>query len=758
MKKYIFVLLTVLFISSTLALTSTITSFYNKENPFNVSFLSFNGTQTENIILPLYANFENFELILNPINLTNADKLRESYYFDNGINLADGVNASDIGLNGSYMVVGQNTTAGGWDSSLGTGIKPIGNYTNFRSHTGDLSIQLCGNGTAPTFEQRILYDAEDNPNWNGTIGLWVYDDGLNKFFYVRIQSTAGDNIAAYIKNAADYEYRLNDGAVLSSGITRKLGWNYWLFNFTQNKMTWYVNNTYIIENTAYKTQDADGLDYIKILAETGGDGCAWVDDFSITEQQDRNDIGYPYNLNLSINGTTIYNKIGVSKGKETIQLKEEYNAILDNSCICEGCVRIGDNCKIENNFNPLFPSILELNISNSTYKYGVDNCSDYTYKVFNMSYFDEDTSEVITANATYDLIVDNFDQELAGSFIGRTGGGFCSNVNLTARDLNLSLYGSITLASSGYETRITSNDAITPYVVVTNPYYYLNLYLINTVTSGTTTFTAKDLATSQIISGVSVSMYQKTDGEYFLVSNKLTDIIGKAEFSYIEDKLYKFIFTKDNYGIYEFELHPITSETYDVFLTKIVTLNRTSDRDRLSINWEPQIYYDAQVTSFNFTIYSPYSELNNYSYLITYPGGSSTNLGSDPDGETLNSVFTIAGATIYDRLQLDFTYNSDIAGTRTFTYYYDIISEPGNYTMMNNKGKTYGMGLFERIFIVTIIGFLVVGIAALMGQVVPGLGLALIVYSYFVYIGFIDLWLILVPVLMGIWLLAARSE
>ena len=76
---------------------------------------------------------------------------------------------------------------------------------------------------------------------------------------------------------------------------------------------------------------------------------------------------------------------------------------------------------------------------------------------------------------------------------------------------------------------------------------------------------------------------------------------------------------------------------------------------------------------------------------------------------------------------------------------------------MSNKDNTYGLGIFERLLIATIIIIFTVGIATLIGQVIPGLALGMFVYGFLCFIGFIPLWAILPSMLIGVFFITWKS-
>ena len=78
--------------------------------------------------------------------------------------------------------------------------------------------------------------------------------------------------------------------------------------------------------------------------------------------------------------------------------------------------------------------------------------------------------------------------------------------------------------------------------------------------------------------------------------------------------------------------------------------------------------------------------------------------------------------------------------------------------MIANRDRTYGLGILERVLIAVFISILVAGIGAFIGQPVPGFALALVILGYLCYIGFISIWVILLPIAIGLIIIGSRPE
>jgi len=224
------------------------------------------------------------------------------------------------------------------------------------------------------------------------------------------------------------------------------------------------------------------------------------------------------------------------------------------------------------------------------------------------------------------------------------------------------------------------------------------------------------------------------------------------------DVNYKFYLSKTNYEDYVFYLNPILYSEYDVQMEKSVLVNTSQDYDKISVIYAPTYYYNNNATTFNFIIQSPLGELENYGFNISFPGGYVEAAGSNAIGGQLSGTVNITGAEIWDTVRLDYYYTTTLAGTREFTVHFPIeFTGMTNNTFVKNKQTTYGLGIFERVLIATLVVIFVVGIATLVGQPVPGLGLGMLIIGFMVKIGFIPLLPFIITMVVGVLFLTWKS-
>jgi hypothetical protein len=298
----------------------------------------------------------------------------------------------------------------------------------------------------------------------------------------------------------------------------------------------------------------------------------------------------------------------------------------------------------------------------------------------------------------------------------------------------------------------------------------LNFYLVNTTLGDNVILTVKNKNQLYAIANSLISIYSYQNGSYYLTESKYSDISGRAQFSYLPNTNYKFIVSASGYQTYTFILDPIIFDTYDIYLDINSSTPAEFDKDNLYIYYTPKIFYNGTTTNFSYTISAPLSNLISYFYTITTPLGSTTYSGSNAMGGSFSSNINISNATISpsysDTVRLFYGYTTSNGTSRNYTDLLDIgfLNIPAIYgnnasnnTFINLKNNTYGMGIFERILITTIIIIFCVGISMLIGQVIPGVVLGLLVMGYLVFIGFIPIWTVIISMVLGFFYITWKS-
>lgn len=357
----------------------------------------------------------------------------------------------------------------------------------------------------------------------------------------------------------------------------------------------------------------------------------------------------------------------------------------------------------------------------------------YTFNSISIYIRDENTGLSIYKNVSIKFT------SVLGEFTNYTNTSYFYIDNLIANEYTL------TFSAQDYNPR--------NYIVTVGNFSHQTLTAYLVANASYVIFTIMDDDTPDILlANVSTTMYRTINGSWAAVESQYSDITGRVQFQYSPNTNYKFYLSKSDYNDYVFYLSPIYFSEYDIRMTKSIQINYSQDFDGIGLIYAPGIFENNHNTSFNFIFSSPLGTLIDYGFTLTYPGGSSFDNGTNAIGEQLTAWVNISGANIFDTVELEYYYTTTLAGTRTFRVYLPIsfINGTGNFSFISNKDLTYGLGIFERVLIATIIILIVVGISTMVGQSVAGLAMGLFVYGYIVYIGFIPLWSILPSMFIGL--------
>ncbi len=644
----------------------------------------------------------------------------EDYYFDNllGYYLVDGINSSDIGLNGTQAVNGQSLSTTGWTSTATTR-----EYSTTQVAIGSLSAKLNAG--------QAYIQLEDNTNFLGSFGIQMYDDGGEMNFATVFQNADVTlTIDGGIRSTPNYVWDVStDTDCDNNTIARSVGWHSFTYNYTSastidmfvdgilcHQFSSFVGFSLMFINEGGGTDSYFDDFWVANGDRPLGEGAGLTGNFSVTAKSSSNGSSITYFsiwinetflntstgsiiTNISINSTFLYNITVMSIGY--------YNRTYLDYNVSSNLVALLDP------FNSVSITIRDEETSNLIY----DNVSIK---------FQNNQSEITYYTNTSALLVGNLD---SGQY----------NIVFDVLDTSLNY------SQKSYILTISNSSTLR-----------LNAYL--TQNPSTTTLIISDKSTSGLLPDVGAISYRMINNTWVVIQSGLTDIIGQISFLYIPNTRYKFYLSKSDYADYIFYLNPITSPTYSIDMTRTAQINESQDYDQIALVYAPFLFYEGQDNNFTFLISSPYGELISYGYDLTFPGGTASNSDSNSLGSQLYNNFTIAGASIYDTVKVDYYYESSFAGRRSFTSYYPIVVEEskGNNTMIANRDKTYGLGIFERIFFAVFIVILVVGIATLIGQPIPGMGMGLLIYGYFVYIGMVPLWSVLISFMLGLVIIGSR--
>lgn len=306
------------------------------------------------------------------------------------------------------------------------------------------------------------------------------------------------------------------------------------------------------------------------------------------------------------------------------------------------------------------------------------------------------------------------------------------------------------LTAGNYTFRFeATNYAVKEYYVnVGNrSFQYLNAYMLQT--SSSTIFTFLDQTNGNVIDGVNVIVKKYINGSLVVVSSLTSDITGRVQLSYQANTPYYFTCTKGDYDNKEFTLNPILFSTYTVKMTPSVSEVYEADYSGVSITHTPQRLYTGQNNRLFFTFGSPAGKFVLYGFNVTYNGTTNGTTGVNAYGEIIDAYININNARIGQTAQVQYFYTTSDGATNHYAFNMEIVGQTmnTNNTVLANKDQTYGLGLFERVFIITIILIIMAGAGALYGGALIGSAIAIFILGIFSYLGFIP-WFIGYPTML----------
>lgn len=302
----------------------------------------------------------------------------------------------------------------------------------------------------------------------------------------------------------------------------------------------------------------------------------------------------------------------------------------------------------------------------------------------------------------------------------------------------------ITASASGfnlYNSNVTVGD---------NTYQTFDIYL-NPSSSSQTLFSIKNNRTLESIPGVSMFVETKpgTSSTYYPVGYLFSDINGYVPLQYTPLQTYRFTVIEEGYHTVTFVLSPIALSSYEVYITPVETVPITNDYQDIVVEVLPSTLNNNQQANFTYYVSAPRGNLQAFNFTISTNINASTftNQSTSAYGDILRTSFYLnasnyANATIY----FQYRYLLSNGVEKVFMKVYSI-DNPQAGNMIYNQGNPYGMSLFSRIIVATLIVIFAVGISAFYTNVMGGLLVGIGVYAYLIYTGFLPGWIVVVSLI-----------
>jgi len=308
-------------------------------------------------------------------------------------------------------------------------------------------------------------------------------------------------------------------------------------------------------------------------------------------------------------------------------------------------------------YNTTTGSIITSLLSNSSSLWDVlitaDNYVARTYEDYNVSsnleaeLYDYNSALIYAFDSVSGVVIEDFNISL------QSGVNYYYNVSAN----NVSFFDFI--ESGEYIVSFFSeNYSVSNYVLTMNEgsYQTLNIYATKN-SSENVIFTSYDISSNTVLSGVLITQSAILSGSYVVVESKLTDISGRAQFTYFEDVPYSFTASKLNYVDKSFTLTPLFS-TYNIMMSPSSTYNDEVLTDDVVVSVIDYNFVNG--TSWIYvSFYSPLGSLEYYNVNVTRDNGTSyLGSGALAVGSYINVSFNGSPVVFGDNVAVTLSYKS----------------------------------------------------------------------------------------------------
>lgn len=462
---------------------------------------------------------------------------------------------------------------------------------------------------------------------------------------------------------------------------------------------------------------------------------------NITDSQGRsilNSIIINFTTNKEINITVFSAIDGTKIQNYTLNITDRNTGISRNYPLNNGSALI-DTIKLENytvTIDSPGYAITSQNISLNNQTFQNINISIYTENSINIHIYDETTNLLITENITI-LFTKGLDQ-----ITNSTTTGIYYQEGLADGSWNIKFAG--------------SNYSLKTYTVTVANRSTQNLNAYLSSISQYSIFTIMDFDSGQLIEGASFTQSKLINGSYTIINSKLSDITGRVQFDYIPNAKYQFLISASGYENNLFYLDPVLFSTYNIRLTKTTTLSPGNTPDNLGVyitfyNNETgdSAWYNMDNNTLIWIINSPIGNLETYNLTLETPGANFTFSGILTTGQQFSQNFTLNTTNALDQVIINYCYKSSTSYNKCFRFPYTIIGVYTTTSMIANKDNTYGLGVFERVLIITIAVLFAVGTIFIFGGAIPGLIVTLLIYGFALSTEFVTIWMIFPSLFIG---------
>jgi len=267
---------------------------------------------------------------------------------------------------------------------------------------------------------------------------------------------------------------------------------------------------------------------------------------------------YPQYLNVTYNDAVQFYQAELFNSEVRVSLDPTISdQIMQNGCNCTECVLSGQNCRIPIDFQSTTSGILQFNLTNASYSFGLDDCSTFTENRFNFS-TRTIGGTLLDSNISFDFnfYIDPADKH---SFVIEEASqiyDFC--VYPTWTNITADMIHDVT--SGGYEsTSFTEEGALL--------FGNFNIYLEEVGDDvHTVTYILRDI-TLREIENATMKFYRTIGGVTTLIQTGISDFAGQVVVSQDKTKTYDITINATGYPVKSFSLKPVLT-TYTIKISQ----------------------------------------------------------------------------------------------------------------------------------------------------------------------------------------------
>lgn len=259
-------------------------------------------------------------------------------------------------------------------------------------------------------------------------------------------------------------------------------------------------------------------------------------------------------------------------------------------------------------------------------------------------------------------------------------------------------------------------------------------------------FNYKDAGATPI-PGVLFRMYTFVNGVLTLVNSDVADSSGRVQFYAMSNKYYAFNSSKSGYNDYFNFYSQLLFTSYDIKLSQSSVGNITPSA---WISFSPQSFVNGRSHNFSIIFVSPFGSLNSYQYVLTAPGVMLNGSGLISTGQIFVNNFSIPWSSVSQVVMVNYSFllENGVSDSRSFTFY--TTAPYLNKTLVDIGDKSYGMLGGDKIFWLSIILLVVMGVVWLGAGFEASLMMGGLVVFLLSSTGFITIpWIPLMSVLLA---------